>query len=128
MEKVKGYLLTIGIGGALILYASFGMDIIKTTPDHSLVFVNHQNKEFISPPCLMQSGYNDRNEIENFAFSQNIDLVKRGDIKNKGYKPFGLCRDRDGFTESTTAGATFLKSIGLIKSNSRWNDDGSWNY
>lgn len=128
MKKVKDNLLTIGICGAIFLYASFGLDMIKTSPDHSLVFVSHQDKEFISPPCFMRFGFDDINQIKEFALVQNIVLQKRGDIKSKGYNPSADCRAKDGFTENTTAGIAILKSIGLYRAKSRWNEDGSWNY
>lgn len=112
----------------ILLIIGFGIETTNTCPDHALVLVDEKSKEYYAPPCLIESGYDSVDEIEEFAQIVDMVVMTKGEAKKNKYSSNRDCADENGFIEEgRSLSGSLLEKIGILpKQNSRWNDDGTW--
>lgn len=129
MDKLKQVGLYILITPIILLFIGFGIGTTSGCPDHTLLLVNRDTKEYYAPPCIMTEGYDNVDKIRMFAMLTNLTVLTDKELKGKGLKLNADCRDEGGFVEEgRSLSGGLLEKIGLLpKFKSRWNDDGTWN-
>ena len=126
LKKIGLFILAIPI---VLLWIGFGLETVSTCPDNTLIFVNEQTKEYFAPPCLMESGFDNIDKINQFASDHNLTVYRDREITGKGLGPNPECRGSKGLIEDgRSLSGGLLEKIGLLsKFKSRWNADGTWN-
>jgi len=139
----------------IIVFFASSMQSMSTTPENAQVHFNSVSKTFMTPPCKAYGNYSNaetatqaRGTIEYLSSIGEFDDVNRviskyGDMiltdqawsnwtitlidaKKRGLTPDIECQNSGGFGHSEN---TFLVWIGASPpSNSRWNEDGTWNW
>jgi hypothetical protein len=118
--RKKLSLSAVGIIAIVFLVLCFGIDSIKVMPDNALLIVDEETKTYFAPPF-----FND-NAIE---FPNRYRYARAGEIRGTEYEPNAKCRDQGYFCED--GGCVLwcvIERAGLVKSKSRWNNDGTWNW
>lgn len=110
--------LGIIIGAILVIFLIMGFYINTELgmPPNAILFLNDQNKTYLSPPCVQDQ--------------QGLHLSTHEENDKLNYRPDPTCRDQHGFTQDgRNLIGIFLEKIGLLEPiQNRWNIDGTWNW
>jgi hypothetical protein len=101
---------------AILLIIGLGIGSSKTMPDNAKVYANNVTKTYLAPPCV--------------TTTSGLQPMTAGKARSLGYEPDRKCRDEGAFAQDDRSlTGTFLQTVGFLKPiQSRWNEDGSWNY
>lgn len=112
----------IGIVLYLILYI-FIMEATMLPPKDAILLVK-ENK-FYPPPCVMDHGYDNKEQIILFAGQNNFSVLRWDDITDS-YDRYPGCAE---LVVRKKAFYHDLEEWGILpKSKGKWNHDGTWNY
>lgn len=113
---IKKLGVIIGIILVISLLIGFNISTMSGMPHNAILFLNDQNKTYLSPPCVQDQ--------------QNLRLSTSEETDKLNYSPDSTCRNQSGFTQDgRNLIGEFLEKIGLFKPmQSRWNIDGTWNW
>ena len=104
--------------GAVVLLTAigFGVTSVQAAPDHALVYVDIQNREYFAPPCVGQTS--------------GLLVMTLGQVHDVDYEPNRDCVNAGAFQGNTRSLiAKLLESMGVLSSPaSRWNSNGTWNW
>ena len=114
LQKIALFRGGILIYGAIIFFLSLAVGINDQMPLHARLIADHQQKTYLSPPCLTH-GWQELN----FAGEPTTWAA----IHKRAYRPDTICRNAGGLVGPYHS---WLRRI-LLPS-SRWNADGSWNW
>jgi len=129
MDSLKKFLSYAVAVPAFLFFIGFGIRTTSTSPNHALLLVNEETKEYFAPPCLMHQGYDNVEAIYEFGRVNNLRVALNKEVAEP-YQPNSECRDNSGFVQDgRSLSGMLLESIGLLpEKKSRWNPDGSWNF
>ena len=106
-------ILLIGLGSYI--------DTVIAPPPHAQMYVNADEKVYVSVPCA--ANYPEKYANRKFTRALTKDIPS-------DFKPSRECREASGFNqEGRTLNGKILEAIGFLGPlRSRWNADGTWNW
>lgn len=104
----------------ICLFIITGCETVRGTPEHALVYVDHNERIYIPPTYL------EDNLIDPYQY----ELLTIGEARDIGYKPHADAQAQSYFMQwDRGLFGLLLQKIGVIKPlPSRWNEDGTWNW
>lgn len=131
MKKISSIIFTILI---IVIGVSLAIDSISTAPGNAQVIISNVNGEkfyhsYIMDEECLHSEELTENEIDELFYNGTLTLSTIDEAKALEYGMCPICRERNGFIheEDSLLKQTIFNIVG-IEQNSRWNNDGTWNY
>jgi len=104
----------------VVIGIGFAADTIQPMPNHAKVIVDQDTKEFFAHP------YFEHNKL---PLPTKPAVITAREARDQGYEPNNDCREQGFFYQDTGAWIwSWAEAANLIKRQSRWNDDGTWNW
>ena len=112
---IKG-LQAVVTGIVFLFLIGLGISSTKTMPKNTIILLDHTNKQFLAPACVLDPSY------------YSVATVHEAHELNYHANP--NCRDQGAFgQEGRSLSGIMLEKLGLLSPlQSRWNADGSWNW
>jgi hypothetical protein len=116
------------IGAILITLVILGgaADTITTMPPYAQIIVDIETKTYYAPPYIENLLAKNPNSID----ISKLIVTTPEKTGNLQYEPDPECREQGYFEQNgRNLDLQFLEYIGILKPlQSRWNEDGSWNW
>ena len=100
----------------LVVIAGLAVNVSRTMPGNTYVYVDDEDKEYYAPNCVQDV--------------RKVRLITVREALSLGYIPEPQCAKSGAFLQKgRSLAGVLLEKMGILKElPPRWNKDGSWNY